>query len=248
MTTTPSKSDFLTAEEIAGFVAHPLAEIFPIISEDELKELAEDIRKNGMLEQITLHEGKILDGRNRFAAAKSVGFAFRRTNFKELLCHLDPRAYVISANIKRRHLNSEQRRELIKLLLKADPNKSDRQIAATVKVDNKTVAAVRGQMEATEEIPQLDKTTGADGKSRKREGKPKGKGSGKGSKAITYQEVVDGKTARNAYHVLEEHLLDALQEINDRSSFDHADEYAQATIEKLQEKLSEMQPQAEEAA
>jgi hypothetical protein len=55
--------------------------------------------------------------------------------------------------------------------------------------------------------------------------------------------VVDGKTARNAYHVLEEHLLDALQEINDRSSFDHADEYAQATIEKLQDKLGQMQPE-----
>ena len=41
-------------------------------------------------------------------------------------------------------------------------------------------------------------------------------------------------------------MLDALQEINDRSSFDHADEYAQATIEKLQDKLSEMQPAEEE--
>jgi hypothetical protein len=43
-------------------------------------------------------------------------------------------------------------------------------------------------------------------------------------------------------------LLDALQEINDRSSFAHADEYAQATIEKLQEKLSELQPTRVEAA
>ena len=78
-------------------------------------------------------------------------------------------------------------------------------------------------------------------------GKPKGKGGSKG-KAITYQEVIDGKTARNAYHVLEEHLLDALQEINDRSSFDHADEYAQATIEKLQDKLGQMKPEMAEAA
>jgi hypothetical protein len=106
---------------------------------------------------------------------------------------------------------------------------------------------VREELEATGQIGQLNETKGADGKTRKRKGKPKGKGGSKG-KAITFQEVVDGKTARNAYHVLEEHLLDALQEINDRSSFDHADEYAQATIEKLQDKLGQMQPEAEEEA
>jgi hypothetical protein len=43
-------------------------------------------------------------------------------------------------------------------------------------------------MEATGQIAQLDKTTGADGKSRKR-GKPKGKSGGKG-KAITGKLVV----------------------------------------------------------
>jgi hypothetical protein len=57
--------------------------------------------------------------------------------------------------------------------------------------------------------------------------------------------VTDAKTAINAYSVLEAHLLDALQDLNDRSSFDHADEKAQGTIEKLQEKLSKMQPETE---
>ena len=113
-------------------------------------------------------------------------------------------------------------------------------------------------MEAGGEIPHQEKTVGKDGVTQPTTKKGKGKGGGKGGKskgkggsndkAITFQEVVDGKTARNAYHTLEEHLLDVLQEINDRSSFDHADEYAQATIEKLQDKLSKMQPEAEEAA
>jgi hypothetical protein len=131
--------------------------------------------------------------------------------------------------------------------LKLNPNQSNREIAQQTKTSHTTVGAVREELEATGQIGQLDKTTGADGKARKRKGKTKGKGGSKG-KAITYQEVVDGKTARNAYHVLEEHLLDALQEINDRSSFDHADEYAQATIEKLQDKLGQMQPEEKEAA
>jgi hypothetical protein len=78
----------------------------------------------------------------------------------------DPHAYVVSANIHRRHLTAEQRRELIARVLKADPSKSNREIGRQTKADDKTVAAVRREKEATAEIPQLDKTTGRDGKSR----------------------------------------------------------------------------------
>jgi hypothetical protein len=40
--------DLIPAEEVAAFVAHPVAEIFPMIGTAELQELAEDIRKNGI--------------------------------------------------------------------------------------------------------------------------------------------------------------------------------------------------------
>jgi len=222
---------------------HPLSKLFPPISPEDFDKLAGDIKLHGLHQPIVRYQGKILDGNNRYRACELVKIAPKFADFTG--DDAQARNYVISANIHRRHLSPDQRRDIIAALLKADPSQSDRQIAATAKVDNKTVAAVRGRMESTEEIPQLESTTGADGKKRKRKaGKPKGKA----GKAITYQEVIDGKTARNAYHVLEEYLLDALQEINDRSSFDHADEYAQATIEKLQDKLSEMQPEEKEAA
>jgi ParB/Sulfiredoxin domain len=170
MTTSPTKSatDLIPVGDITALVAHPLAEMFSLISEDELKELAEDIRKNGMLEAITLCEGKILDGRNRFAAAKLIGFALRRHNFRELRSDLDPRTFVISATIKRRHLSREDRAKIIAMLLKAEPAKSNRQIAETAKVDDKTVGAVRAKLEATAEIPQLENTTGKDAKPARR--------------------------------------------------------------------------------
>src|SRR5262249_35114546 len=79
----------------------------------------------------------------------------------------DPVAYVISANVLRRHLNAEQKRELIGKLLKAQPEKSNRQIAKIARADDKTVGTVRAGLEATAEIPQLKKTVGADGKARK---------------------------------------------------------------------------------
>ncbi len=78
----------------------------------------------------------------------------------------DPFAYVVSKNIHRRHLTADVRREIIGKIITAKPEASNRQIAKDVGVDHKTVAKVRTELEATGEIPQLEKTTGADGKAR----------------------------------------------------------------------------------
>jgi len=224
---------------------HPFSAMFPPITAEDFDKLAADIKLHGLRQHIVLYQGKILDGNNRYRACSLAGIKPTFADFTGI--DADARNYVISANIHRRHLSPDQRRGIIAELLKLNPNQSNRSVGEQTKTSHTTVGAVREELESTGQIGQLSETKGADGKARKRKGKPKGKGGSKG-KAITYQEVVDGKTARNAYHVLEEHLLDALQEINDRSSFDHADEYAQATIEKLQEKLEQMQPEEKEAA
>ena len=52
-----------------GLEAHPLAGIFPFMSGEETKALEDSIRKDGVVNPIVLHEDKILDGRNRYAAA-----------------------------------------------------------------------------------------------------------------------------------------------------------------------------------
>jgi len=227
---------------------HPLSRLFPPISEEDFNKLAADIKLNGLHQPVMRYQGKILDGNNRYRACELVKIAPRFTDFTG--DDAAARYYVISANIHRRHLSREDRKAIVEMLLKADPTKSNRQIGEQAKVDDKTVGAVREELEATAEIPQLDATVGADGKTRKRKaGKPKGKGGANSDKEkITYQKVVDAKTALNAYHVLEEHLLDALQDINDHSSFDHAGEYAEATIKKLEDKLGEMHPEEAEAA
>jgi ParB-like chromosome segregation protein Spo0J len=240
-----SPKDLIPPEEIASFVPHPLAEVFPMVSKDELQELAEDIRKNGMMEPITIFEGKILDGRNRFAAAKQISFPFRRLHFREMLCHLDPQAYVISANIKRRHLSPELRREIIAKLIKADPSKSNRQIGEVAKTSHHTVESVRSELEAGGQIAHQETTTGKDGVAQPKKKKGKGKGD---KEKITYQKVVNAKTALNAYGLLEEHLLDALSDLNDKSDFSQAEDCARRTIEKLEERLGELQPSEEAAA
>jgi hypothetical protein len=88
------------------YPVHPAAELFPMMSEEELLKLAEDIERNGQLEPIWLHDNSILDGRNRLAACKLAGIAPR---FAEApLNGCSPVLFVNSMNLVRRHLTKHQ--------------------------------------------------------------------------------------------------------------------------------------------
>lgn len=85
--------------------SHKLANIFPLMQDSEIEELAKDIKINGLEESIVTFEGKILDGRNRFLACEKAGV---QPEFYEY-AGSDPLAYVISLNLHRRHLTVSQR-------------------------------------------------------------------------------------------------------------------------------------------
>lgn len=84
---------------------HPLADLFPFIEGHDFDDLVEDIRSHGLREPIVIYENKILDGRNRYLACEKSGSEPRYTTYSGD----DPVAYVISLNLKRRHLNESQR-------------------------------------------------------------------------------------------------------------------------------------------
>ncbi|MEA1884924.1 MAG: MT-A70 family methyltransferase [Thermotogota bacterium] len=84
---------------------HEIADIFPMMEEKELMLLAEDIKENGLFESIYLYDGKILDGRNRYKACKKAGVEPKFERYAKN----DPLGFVISLNLKRRHLNESQR-------------------------------------------------------------------------------------------------------------------------------------------
>jgi len=144
---------------------HPLASLFPLMEGEEFDALVADIKKNGQREPIVLYQGKILDGRNRYRACLAAGVGLNLSKHEDNSPYIgNPVAYVISKNVHRRHLTAEQKRELIAKLLKAEPEKSDRQIAETVKASPTFVGKVRAEKEATGDVSTVDTRTDTKGR------------------------------------------------------------------------------------
>lgn len=101
--------NFLRAMETTpSYEYHPLANLFPLMAEAEIDELAENIRVNGLTYPIVLYEDKILDGRNRYLACQQAGVTPEFSEFSGD----DPIQFVLSVNLHRRHLTIAQRAEI----------------------------------------------------------------------------------------------------------------------------------------
>lgn len=84
---------------------HPAAALFPMMPDDELAQLASDIKDNGLIHPIVIDvDGLLIDGRNRLAACElaEVEPTFSRLNGQDAI------AYIVSANLTRRNLSKGQ--------------------------------------------------------------------------------------------------------------------------------------------
>jgi hypothetical protein len=170
---------------------HPAAELFPMMSDAEVDELAADIRKHGLRQAIVFwqseaDEWSLLDGRNRLEAMERGGIRFAyamqspsrgpklasRCGYGSTLRHVareadgvDPYAYVLSTNVNRRHLTAEQKRTIAAAVLKAQPAKSDRQVAKQTGVSHPTVAKERVKLEGTGDVEKVSTRTDSTGRS-----------------------------------------------------------------------------------
>ena len=90
---------------ITPYEFHELCCVFPRCTDAELELLISDIRENGLQIPITLYEGKILDGRNRYLACQMLNKEPEYIEFDGD----SPLTFVISRNLCRRHLSESQR-------------------------------------------------------------------------------------------------------------------------------------------
>jgi ParB-like nuclease family protein len=88
---------------------HPLAALFPELLPAELAQLALDIKERGQLEPIIIYKGLILDGHNRYRACQIAGVKPRLEEFNAKVAKRSPEEFVLSRNLRRRHLSVGQK-------------------------------------------------------------------------------------------------------------------------------------------
>jgi DNA-binding Lrp family transcriptional regulator len=161
---------------------HPAAEMVEAATNEEQRVLRGDLKQHGQREPVVLvriGQGReqLLDGRTRLDLQEANGDDVIGADGKLTVPHRivelpdDAAAisYVLSLNLFRRHLTLKQKRELIDKLLKAMPEKSNRQIAKTVGVSHPHVAKVRKALEKSGDVETV--TTSVDTKGRKQPAK-----------------------------------------------------------------------------
>jgi hypothetical protein len=147
---------------------HPISGLFPVLPDDQLFELAEDIAKNGLREPIVLFDGMVLDGRNRLKACDLAGVEPR---FEEYTGS-DPFSYVVSCNLHRRHLSAEERKAIAKELILRDPSRTDTSVSQQARLSY--VTTIRVRREAEEENPAVASATRFAKDGRRTQGRPRG--------------------------------------------------------------------------
>jgi len=85
---------------------HPAADIVPMMGDEDYRALVEDTRANGFLNPVRVTKERLLiDGRNRLCASVDIGLDVSIEEYTPS----NPVQYVVSENVKRRHLTVGQR-------------------------------------------------------------------------------------------------------------------------------------------
>ncbi|MGC1387325.1 MAG: ParB N-terminal domain-containing protein, partial [Steroidobacteraceae bacterium] len=111
-----------TAVEAGKWPAHPVADLFPRMTDEELADLAADIKANGLIHPIVVDQkGLLIDGRNRAKACEIAGIEPTVRMFEGD----DPRAFILSMNLKRRHMSAGQQ-AMAHAMIYPEPEKGGR--------------------------------------------------------------------------------------------------------------------------
>ena len=141
-------------------------QVMPPLSPDEYQELYEDIKANGVLVPVMEDEdGVIIDGHHRAKIASELSIPCP-VEIVESKTEAEKRGMAFTLNLRRRHLNREQRRALIAESLKKDPQLSNREHATRTGAGHPLVQKVRDEMEGDGRLEHYSSRVSADGRER----------------------------------------------------------------------------------
>lgn len=127
-------------ETLCGLPVHPAAAVLPLVDGAEFEELKESIRKHGLRQPVVVHNGEVIDGRNRLRAWQAIhelGDSGRAATPPPPQVEWQPSNgetvadFVISANIQRRHLTPCQRAAAAVLLAELVEKESAERVKAS---------------------------------------------------------------------------------------------------------------------
>jgi hypothetical protein len=137
-------------------------QLLPPLTSDEYDALREDIAANGVLVPITVDQhGIIIDGHHRQQIAAELNIPCPRA-VQQFANDDERHNAALALNLKRRHLNREQMRELIAAECGRSPDASDREIARRLGCSPSTVGAVRRPVSKLD-TPAMDREEAEEG-------------------------------------------------------------------------------------
>lgn len=141
---------------------HPLCNLFPRMVAAEFDALKADIAANKLNQPVVTHCGQILDGGNRYRACMELGIQPSTVEYSGT----DPVAFVLSANLHRRHLTPGQQAAIVASAqdwAKAQPHGGDRKADQVATLPLETIADRAAQSGASPRTQRMaDKVARAD--------------------------------------------------------------------------------------
>ncbi len=138
-------------------------DLMPISSQD-YKQLKDSIVKEGIKDPLRVYKERtpeglgffLLSGFNRLQIAKELNLKTVPIQIMEGEAK-EREDFAIEENISRRHLNTEEKRNLIAHYLKKNPEASNRSISEKIGASKDTVSTTRSKMESRGEISHVTK-------------------------------------------------------------------------------------------
>jgi ParB-like chromosome segregation protein Spo0J len=152
----PPAANLLEPDHL-NLTPHPSAALMPMMDEESFKMFKANISKEGIKEPMIIYQGLLLDGRNRYRAARELGLKLTAANFKTFDgTPAEAEAFVISANLHRRQLNNKQKQEFAQKMIVKYPQESDRALARMTSLSKSTIAAARQALAHSPEKRKFD--------------------------------------------------------------------------------------------